>query len=187
MNGEKNLYTVGVYTENEYLFQKIKLELSKIAEVFLLGKNDDIECDKYLVDADTPAFSDIDGIKMGRNGPDIELPFRIGALSSLFKRDGGAFIELIDSKKTVKVGEKSVKLTELEYSLLSLLVSHNGGYVSRDEIIDSVWDSRADKGIVNVYIHYLREKLESSGEKVIISTRKLGYKIDEKYFEEAPV
>jgi DNA-binding response OmpR family regulator len=34
--------------------------------------------------------------------------------------------------------------------------------------------------VLNVYVHYLREKLED-GKKIIISSRKLGYKIDERY------
>ena len=41
----------------------------------------------------------------------------------------------------------------------------------------------ADGGILNVYVHYLREKLEKRGEKIIISSRKSGYKIDEKYLK----
>ena len=42
----------------------------------------------------------------------------------------------------------------------------------------------ADEKTVNVYIHYLREKLESGGEKIIISSRNMGYKIDSKYLGE---
>ena len=41
----------------------------------------------------------------------------------------------------------------------------------------------ADEGVLNVYVHYLREKLERGGEKIIISSRGLGYKIDEKYLQ----
>ena len=37
---------------------------------------------------------------------------------------------------------------------------------------------------MNVYIHYLREKLEADGEKIILSSRSHGYKIDEKYLTE---
>ena len=56
-----------------------------------------------------------------------------------------------------------------------------GEFVSRDELSRAVWGEGADGGILNVYIHYLREKLESKGEKVIISSRRGGYKIDGKY------
>ena len=41
-------------------------------------------------------------------------------------------------------------------------------------------DDGVDGGVVNVYVHYLREKLEKNGERIIISTRNLGYKINER-------
>ena len=54
----------------------------------------------------------------------------------------------------------------------------------REEILSTVWGGEADSGVINVYIHYLREKLEVCGEKIILSSRKCGYKIDEKYLGE---
>ena len=77
-------------------------------------------------------------------------------------------------------GER-IKLTEVEFSLLSLLYSHGGKYVSRDEVLNKIWNGEADGGVINVYIHYLREKLEKHGEKIILSSRKNGYCIDEKF------
>ena len=59
-------------------------------------------------------------------------------------------------------------------------MSANGEFVSREEILSQVWNGDADCGIINVYIHYLREKIEH-GEKIILSSRKQGYCIDEKY------
>ena len=47
-----------------------------------------------------------------------------------------------------------------------------------------VWGDECEGGVLNVYIHYLREKLETEGEKIIFSTRKMGYKIDKKYLVE---
>ena len=47
----------------------------------------------------------------------------------------------------------------------------------------TVWGDGADGGVLNVYIHYLREKLEAGGEKIILSSRKQGYKIVEKYLK----
>jgi DNA-binding response OmpR family regulator len=40
------------------------------------------------------------------------------------------------------------------------------------------------EGLINVYVHYLREKLEVGGEKIINSSRKNGYAIDEKFIKE---
>jgi len=181
MKTKNSFRTVGVYTENEYLFQKIALELSGIAEAVLLTREDERKCDSYLVDADNPAFSQVSGIRMKREGADITLPFRIGSLASFFEDENNAFVEIIPSSKSARVGQRTVRLTELEYSLFNLLISAKGAYVSREKILDTVWSSKADKGIINVYIHYLREKLEADGEKIILSSRNYGYKINEKY------
>ena len=74
-----------------------------------------------------------------------------------------------------------IKLTEVEHALFLALMKRGGEFASREDILREVWGSEADEGIINVYVHYLREKLEKSGEKIIVSSRKLGYKIDGKY------
>ena len=172
--------TVGVYTENEYLLQKIRLELIGKASVVDLTAAD-AECDVILIDGDDPKFDTERGLIMKRGGGDISLPFRIGELAHLITKEKNAYIELSKSERAARVGAGTVKLTELEYALLSLLLSENGGYVSRERILEEVWDGRADKGIINVYVHYLREKIETEGEKIILSSRNFGYKINEKY------
>ena len=172
--------TVGVYTENEYLLQKIRLELIGKASVVDLTATD-AECDVILIDGDDPKFDTERGLIMKRGGGDISLPFRIGELAHLITKEKNAYIELSKSERAARVGAGTVKLTELEYALLSLLLSENGGYVSRERILEEVWDGRADKGIINVYVHYLREKIETEGEKIILSSRNFGYKINEKY------
>jgi DNA-binding response OmpR family regulator len=62
-----------------------------------------------------------------------------------------------------------------------VLIEASGDFISREELIRRVWGEGADGGVLNVYVHYLREKLEKQGEKIIISSRKNGYKIDGKY------
>ena len=181
MNELPDFKKVGVYTANEYLFQKIRLELSGAMEAVMLSRDSEIACDLYLVDADDPRFADKDGIAMKRGGGDLSLPFRIGELSAVFKNEDRSFIEILGAKKSVRIGERAIKLTELEFALFELLFSARGNYVSREEILSSVWGGRADAGIINVYVHYLREKLEADGEKIILSSRNYGYKINEKY------
>lgn len=176
------LKRVGVYTENEFLFQKIKLEFLGVATVTMLSPKE--SSDGYeltLVNRDEPAFSENSGITMSRDGGEIPLPFRIGALAALLEEANANFIKIIPSEKTVTAGEVTAKLTELEFSLFNLLYSRKGEFVSRDEILTLVWNGKADKGILNVYVHYLREKLEKNGEKIILSSRNYGYKINEKY------
>ncbi|MBR5140145.1 MAG: winged helix-turn-helix transcriptional regulator [Clostridia bacterium] len=180
MKKEISIRTVGVYTENEYLLQKIRLELLDRCEVVDLTVCERV-CDAVLVDGDDPKFESNDGLKMRREGGDIRIPFRIGELADLISEKKEEYLEISRSQRAVRVGGKTVKLTELEYSLLSLLISARGNFVSRERILKEVWDGRADRGIINVYVHYLREKIEADGEKIILSSRNYGYKISEKY------
>ena len=110
---------------------------------------------------------------------ELSLPFTEGRLLRAVSTDATAAPITLTNRCAYLHG-KEIKLTEVEYSLLSLLLSR-GGFVSREELIRAVWGEGADGGVLNVYVHYLREKLEFFGEKIIISSRGLGYKIDEKY------
>ena len=65
--------------------------------------------------------------------------------------------------------------------MLGHLVTAKGEFVSKNDLLHSVWDEQTDPGVVNVYIHYLRGKREAEGEKVIFSSRLHGYKIDERF------
>ena len=171
--------TVSVITRDVYLFQKIRHELSD----FEIVDSEHSGADFCLADIDTAAAPS-GALTMSRHKPcDISLPFELGELSLfLFERAGDSkLLHLADGDRAAKIHGKKIKLTEVEYSLLSLLLSAGGEYISREKILEEIWDSEADSGVINVYIHYLREKLEFLGDKVILSSRKLGYCIDKKY------
>jgi DNA-binding response OmpR family regulator len=85
------------------------------------------------------------------------------------------------TSEQVFLGEKEIRLSELERALFMKLYESRGDFVSRDELF-SVFTEGSSESMLNVYIHYLREKLERDGVRVIISSRKHGYKIDEKFF-----
>ena len=76
-------------------------------------------------------------------------------------------------------GERELQLTEREYSLLLLLLEHQGGSVSRQQILEEVWgqsDEDANANVIEVYVRYLRRKLEENGERRLIHTvRGVGY------------
>ncbi|MBR0289896.1 MAG: response regulator transcription factor [Selenomonadaceae bacterium] len=79
---------------------------------------------------------------------------------------------------TVK-GEK-VDLTHKEYALLKYLVENKRNVLSRDQILQTVWgyDYIGDTNVVDVYISYLRSKIDDKfGEKYIYTTRGVGYAI----------
>lgn len=178
----ENKYIVSVYTEDNFLYQKIKLSLPLGALAIRNGGAD--VASLTLVDLDTAKAPDGEFMGMSRRGgADIKIPFSIESAEALFgvaKRNNSA-ISLDSKSRSVYLHGEKIKLTEIEFSLLSLLFSASGEFVSRDEILRSVWSGECDGGVINVYIHYLREKLEVNGEKIIISSRKNGYKIDEKY------
>ena len=90
-------------------------------------------------------------------------------------------LEVTPALRLVSLDGEKIALTELELKLLTAIMSGNGSFVSRERLLEVVWENKKDVGIVNVYVHYLREKLEKNGEKIILSSRGEGYKISERY------
>lgn len=81
-------------------------------------------------------------------------------------------LEVDDYGKTVKRGNRSITLTSTEYRLLLLFLRSPGKVISRPEILEKVWGVNFDLGtnVVDVYVNYLRKKLESQGEKRLVHT-----------------
>jgi len=77
-------------------------------------------------------------------------------------------------------GEKSADLTSREFALLEFLMRHQGQVLSRSQILGSVWGYSFDpqSNVVDVYVGYLRSKLDRPGEPTIIETiRGGGYRL----------
>ena len=174
---------IAVVTKNVYLFQKIKLALSDRAQCILAEGGEG--CDLCLVDLDSAAIVPSGAVSMSRTEAcDLKIPFLISDLIAVTQRDKKASARLcIDKQQRAAILDgRRLKLTELEFKLISLLVSE-ARYFSKAEILRHVWGGDADDGIVNVYVHYLREKLEAGTEKIILSSRGNGYKINEKFLD----
>ena len=88
-------------------------------------------------------------------------------------------IKLDASKHQVFVGDKEIKLTAKEFSLLEYLMRNNGIVVSRDQILDHLWGFDFDSftNIVEVHMKNLRTKLENGGSNSIETIRGAGYLI----------
>ena len=173
---------VAVYTNDGFLFQKILLDAPEWAEV-IRGESG-VFADIRLVDVDTVKDMTGEFLSMSREaGADIALPFPLGTISDILSEDKeeAELLTLSEGERSAYLRGERIKLTELEYALLGRLMSARGEYTSKEDILRDVWNNEADAGIINVYIHYLREKLEKRGEKIILSSRKCGYKINEKY------
>src|SRR5690606_10143057 len=88
-----------------------------------------------------------------------------------------------DTSKIVTVNDQEVALTSTEFKLLLLLIKMPNKVFSRPEILEQVWEVNFDLGtnVVDVYINYLRKKLDKQGSSKIIQTVVgMGYVIREK-------
>ncbi|WP_029541025.1 response regulator transcription factor [Selenomonas sp. AB3002] len=80
----------------------------------------------------------------------------------------------------VEVGDVPVQLTRREYDLLEFLMRNKRTVLTRDQILEQVWgyDYSGDTNVVDVYIRYLRAKIDDRfGKKYIYTVRGVGYVI----------
>lgn len=92
-----------------------------------------------------------------------------------------ADLEIDTAARTVRRGGEVITLTAREYSILELMAHRVGQVVTRDEIWDAIYDFEAERGsnVLDVYVGYLRKKLEHGGRDRLIHTRRgLGYVLD---------
>ena len=181
-----------IVTKDKYLAGLLRLDLEDMnyeCSVF----DDADECrDFSLIFYDTdslPASHMPDGaIEISRaeqrgRGRFLHRPYLLSELRQAVT--GGASGGLVIEDNSVLFGGESIRLTEYERRLLNELINAGGKFVSREKLLRSVWDGKASPGVVNVYIHYLRQKLERSGKKVIAASRNEGYRINPELLEEA--
>lgn len=86
------------------------------------------------------------------------------------------------ASRTVTRADRSVRLSAREFAVLEFLARHAGEVVSRSRVIEHVWDRNFEgaSNIVDVYVGYLRRKLERPfGRPLIRTVRGAGYVLDE--------
>jgi DNA-binding response OmpR family regulator len=79
-------------------------------------------------------------------------------------------------------GERAVELTAKELDLLAYLMRNAGQVLTKGQIVDHVWgyDAEATSNVVEIYIHYLRDKIDRGEPRPLIRTiRGVGYTIKE--------
>jgi heavy metal response regulator len=114
-----------------------------------------------------------------------ELLARIRALMRRQKNAEGSVLKVGDLTlnlltREAKRGEITIELTAKEFELLRFLVYHPGQVFTRTQIVEHVWGYDFDyySNVVDVYIKYLREKVDNPFEhKLIHTVRGMGYKI----------
>ena len=89
-------------------------------------------------------------------------------------------LNLDPAKHTFRVGDEPVALTPTEFSIMELFMRHPGDVISKTDILDSCWDwaYQGDVNIVEVYIRYLRKKIDIPFDRDSIQTvRGAGYRL----------
>ena len=116
-----------------------------------------------------------------------ELLARIRALLRRARPEGAEMLSFADLRldtgtRQASRGDRIISLTAKEYELLELFLRHPRQVLTRDMIFDRVWgyDFGGESNIIEVYIRYLRQKLEFQGEQRLLHTvRGMGYVLRE--------
>lgn len=116
------------------------------------------------------------------------MPELLARLRALTRREGASKTVVLQVRdlvlntatKLVERAGRKIKLTAVEYSLLEFLMRHTHQVVSRDQIIQHVWNADFDAAskLIEVYIYNLRRKIdEDHTHKLIHTIRGMGYRI----------
>jgi len=98
-----------------------------------------------------------------------------------------ADLEVNMSSKTVSRGGRSIPLTATEYRLLEYLMKNQNRVLSRIQILENVWDIDFNMGtnVVDVYINYVRKKIETpDAAKLVHTVFGMGYILKEELINE---
>ncbi|WIG48296.1 response regulator transcription factor [Bacillus halotolerans] len=192
-NGSEGLNAV---TEGSYSLLLLDVMLPGLSglEVLRRLRKTDQETPVILLTARDSVPDKVTGLDIGANDY-VTKPFEIEELLARIRaalrqtgsktEDMGTFLTYDDlqvNEKTreVRRGDKEVELTPREFDLLVYMLKHPQQVLTREQILSSVWgfDYIGDTNVVDVYIRYIRKKLDYPYEKQLIHTvRGVGYTI----------
>jgi DNA-binding response OmpR family regulator len=115
-----------------------------------------------------------------------ELLARLRALGRRRQADHGPLVEVGEltldaATRTVTRAGVEVELTAREFDVLQLLARNDGRVVSRRQMLEQIWngDDEGSPNVVDVYVGYLRRKLDDSSERQLIRTvRGVGFMLE---------
>lgn len=91
-------------------------------------------------------------------------------------------IKIDTENMQVSVNDKTIEITSLEYKILYMLFSNKNKLVTREMLLDKIWDvagNFVNDNTLTVYIKRIREKIGDNEGKIIKTVRGVGYRVDE--------
>lgn len=187
---------VCIVTADRIYAQWILLELAKYKKSVVVSStlSNAPSASVYIIDTDSvPSYKNVSKLilfgmsakKIKEKNIYLTRPFTAQELIDAYERVDAAEDEAIYSqqatealkgKKYISHADMEISLTEKEYALYSMLWEAKGKPVSREALCEALW-GKPDDNSLNLYIHYLRQKLEANGAKAIRSHRGKGYSI----------
>lgn len=175
------------------LGRTLELELSELFETVTQSDRTDAltPCHLLLIDLDLPGLvlAHTEGVAEHRVGytrrtdvsapfPVLVRPFTVEALCHAVLANEQPTLFASDDGRTVILDGETILLTEREAALFTLLRRAAGSPVSRETLQAAVFpDAQSPSTELNVYIHYLRKKLERNRRKLIRAHRGGGYSL----------
>ena len=105
---------------------------------------------------------------------------RYNKISSTFLDCKG--IKIDTENMQVSVNDKIIEITSLEYKIIYMLFSNKNKLVTREMLLDKIWDvagNFVNDNTLTVYIKRVREKIGDNEGKIIKTVRGVGYRVDE--------
>ena len=151
-------------------------------------RSEDVHTPILMLTAKGELSDKIDGLNSGADDYLVK-PFAFTELLARVKALGRRPKESVGTKLTagdlvldtvsyqVKKGDKEIILSKKEFSLLEYLLRHKGKIVTKDSLIEGIWnyESSVLPNTVEVFVGYLRNKI---GKDIIKTVRGFGYKIE---------
>lgn len=187
----------GLYMATEYPVDAVILDvmLPKLDGISLLSRlrREGVNIPVIMLTAKDTLSDKIEGLDVGADDY-LTKPFEfdelLARLRSLLRRGSEtkeavihiADLEIDTASHEVRRGGKVIKLSAREYALLEYLAYRKGSVVTRGEITEHIYDESFDKdsNIIDVYMNYLRGKVDKGFDKKLLHTvRGAGYILKE--------
>ncbi len=184
----------GLFMAIEYEYDAVILDINlpNISGLEILEKirKKNIILPVVMLTAMSEVSDKIKGLNIGADDY-IAKPFDfdelVARLNAVIRRSKGKASPIINIKdleinlnaKTVKRNNIDIKISSREFNLLEYLCLNTGRVISRTEISEHLYDFDTDSNVIDVYINYLRNKIDKGFDSELIKTvRGAGYIIE---------